>query len=255
MEAATMTQQQLPPATSPAPEPRKFGVSYAIAMSFIVLLLVVGIPIAYVFVMWNRAALDAPGRFGSAMTQFAAEALRPKLSVNQVVFSSVEEMHKEAKLLVLKTTVDADVTSEEGSSSWGVYWGTNVARVAVKGAHVQYSIDLQAMGTADFLYDDATQTLTVIAPHPQIDTDMVGIDPASIQTLDLRGGWMRWDKQDTRSHAIAELRPNVIIAASKPFLKKQADEAGREALTNLLSPMAQNLRAQGVKLDVKYRGE
>ena len=250
-----MTQQQLPAEERPTSNARKFGPSYAIAMSFMVLTLVVGIPLAYVFIMWNRAAIDAPARFGNAMTQFAADALRPKLSVNQVVFSSIQELHKESKLLVLKTTVDADVTSEEGTSSWGIYWGTNVARVAVKGAHVQYSIDLQMMGTADFLYDEATRTLTVVAPHPQIDTDMVSIDPASIQTLDLRGGWMRWDQQDPREHAIAELRPNVIIEASKPFLKKQADEAGREALTNLLAPMAQNLRTEGIKLDVKYRGE
>jgi hypothetical protein len=234
---------------------RKYSASYAIAMTLIVITLVVGIPLAYVFIMWNRAAIDAPARFGSAMTQFAADAVRPRFTVNQVVFSSLEEMHKEAKLLVLKTTVDADVTRQEGSTSWGMYWGTNVARVAVKGAHVQYSIDLETMGTANFLFDEPTRTVTVFAPHPTIDTDMVSIDPASIQTLDLRGGWMRWDKDETRDHAIAELRPNVIIEASKPFLKKQADEAGREALVNLLYPMAQNLQTQGIKLEVKYQGE
>ncbi len=164
-------------------------------------------------------------------------------------------MHKDAKLIVLKTTVDADVSREE-SSNWGYwYWGTNVARVAVKGANVQYVIDLANIGTSDFLYDDAAKTMTIILPRPHIDTDMVSIDPAKIQTLDLRGGWMRWDKQDTREHAMSELKPKIIIEASKPFLKKQAAEAGEDAMKTLLSPMAQNLGKDGIKIEVKYRGD
>ncbi len=224
-------------------------------MSFMILMLIVGIPLAYVFIMWNRAAIDAPGRIGSAMTQFAADAMRPRMTIHEVVFSSVQDMHKEAKLLVLNATVDADVTRQEGDTTWGIYWGTNVARVAVKGAHVQYFIDLEKMGTADFLYDDPTKTMTVIMPPPKIDTEMVGIDPAKIQTLDLRGGWLRWDKYTTREDAIAELKPKVIIEANKPFLKKEAAESGRTAMINLLSPLAQNLGKEGIKVDVKYRGE
>lgn len=230
------------------------GRPWASAVVWIVLLLVIGVPVGYVFVMWNHAALNAPARIGGAMTQFAADVLRPQKVVNDVVFTSIRDLHARQKLIVLESSIDADVTREEGDTSWGFYWGTNVARVAVRDARVQYCIDLSSLGTADFVYDHARKTLTVTIPYPRLDTQMVGIDPAKIQTLDLRGGWARLDKQSTRDSAIAELRPRIIIQASTPFMKKQAEEAGKTAMLNLLSPMAQTLGKEGVKLDVVYRG-
>lgn len=235
--------------------PRRISASWGVVIALVTLLVLVGVPLAYVFILWNRAAINAPTQVGNAIAHFAAEAVRPQVTINEIVFGSVQDLHREAKLVVLKATIDADVTREEGSSSWGMYWGTNVARVAVKGAKVQYTIDLQNMGTSDYQYDDSTKTMTVLLPHPHVDTEMVSIDPAGIQTLDLRGGWMRWNKYDTRDHAISELKPKIIIEANKPFLRKEADASGKEAMTKLLSPLVENLGKQGVGVQVKYRDE
>ncbi len=106
---------------------RRVGMWGSVGMVVVALVLVVGIPMGLVVVRWNQAAMDAPGRIGGAMTQFAADVLRPKMSVNEIVFASLRELHREVKLSVLTTTMDVDVTREEGSSSWGIYWGTNVA--------------------------------------------------------------------------------------------------------------------------------
>ncbi len=128
-------------------------------------------------------------------------------------------------------------------------------RGAVRGAKVQYVIDLAGMGTSDFVYEDSTRTLTVLVPRPRVDTEMVAIDPSKIETLDLRGGWARLDKQETREHAIAELRPKVIMQANAPIAKKEAEAAGKEAMAQFLSPLAGNLKNEGVSVAVAYRGE
>ncbi len=241
-----------PAPTSAAPV-KRWTTSWAIAAVLIAGILAIGIPLGVAFLMWNRAAIDAPKNLGDAMRGFATDVLQPKVTVNEVVFASIQDMQRQQKLVVLQTTVDADVTREEGSSSWGMYWGTNVARVAVKGAHVQYAIDLSSLGTSDFIYNESAKTLTVTLPPPHLDTTMVSIDPAQIETLDLRGGWMRWNKQETRENAIAELRPKIIIQANTQFMQKEAREAGIDAATRFLAPLMTNLTKDGVKLNVTYR--
>ena len=221
--------------------------SWPKAAVIITLLLVIGAPLAYVMISWNRAALDAPGRMMSAL----GEAVRPRININQIVLTSIGDLHRVSKLVVLKTNVAADVTRDESSSSWGMYWGTNTARDIVKDAHVQFLIDLEAIGTSNYVYDESKKTLILVVPAPRLDPD-VSIDPATIQTVDLRGGWARWDKTDTRDDAIKELVPTVIIQANSPLLKKEAKEAGIEAMTNWCKPLADTLAQDGVTLTVKY---
>ncbi|HVS72874.1 MAG TPA: DUF4230 domain-containing protein [Phycisphaerae bacterium] len=249
------------PAPRPAPaaarpsKPGRFGTPWAVAAVFIVGILVAGVPFGILVVTWGNTVAGAPGRVGTALTQMAADAMRPKFFLREIVVSNIEDLKRQQKLVVLEPVVSADVTREEGDSSWGMYWGTNVARVAVKDAHTQYVIDLSGMQTSDYLYDDSAKTLRVIVPKPRLDMDMISIDPAKIQTLDLSGGWARWDKRDTRDRAIAELKPTIIVQASKPFIKEQANEAGIAAMQSILSPLAQALKPQGVKVEVHYQGE
>ncbi|MGN6366784.1 MAG: DUF4230 domain-containing protein [Phycisphaerae bacterium] len=242
-----------PASASGVPARTKSHTPLALAIVLSAGILTIGIPLGMAFLMWNRAAIDAPKHLGDAMRGFAADVLQPKVTVNEVVFASIQDMQRQQKLVVLQTTVDADVTREEGSTAWGMYWGTNVARVAVRGAKVQYAIDLSSLGTSDFTYNESAKTLTVTLPPPHLDTTMVSIDPAQIQTLDLRGGWMRWNKQETRENAIAELRPKIITQANSPFMQKEAREAGLDAVTRFLTPLMTNLTRDGVKLNVTYR--
>ncbi|HUO10693.1 MAG TPA: DUF4230 domain-containing protein [Phycisphaerae bacterium] len=263
-----MSQQisNVPPPPLPAPPPaaegafqpmpiivKKASTAWAVAAVFIAAFLIVGIPLGITFILWSRAAMNAPTQLGNAMRDLAADVLQPRTTVNEFVFASVQDMQRQQKLVVLQTTVDADVTREEGSTSWGMYWGTNVARVAVHGAHVQYYIDLTTLSTGDFIYDAPAKTLTVTLPPPRLDTSMVSIDPGQIQTLDLRGGWMRWNKEETRDNAITELRPKIIIEASVPLMQKEAREAGQEAVTRFMSPLMTNLSKEGITLNVRYR--
>jgi hypothetical protein len=222
---------------------------WPIAAVMMVAVLVVGLPIAYLVI---RAA-NAPGRLVDSLSRAIADAARTKVTVNELVLTSVTNLHKENKLVVMTSEISADVTREEGSSSWGMYWGTNVARVAVKNARVQYVVDCGKMQTSDFIYREQEKTLAVTLPRPHVDTSMVAIDPAQVMTLDLRGGWARFDKTDTRDRALAELRPKIILQASAPYLREIAETRGIEAMTKFLQPMADSLLRDGITVRIAYR--
>jgi len=234
------------------PVPPKASSRWPIAAVLIVMLLVVGGPFAYMLVSWSNRVANAPRELAESFAHAAAEAARPKIEINTVINNTIADVQKQNKLVVFETTVNADVTREEGASSWGVYWGTNVARVAVRDARVQYVIDLNRLGTSDFQYDRESKLLTVCLPRPRVDTSMVNIDPARIQTLDLRGGWARFDKQETRDSAIATLRPQVINQAQAPFVRELAANAGIDSMTHLLEPLANALAQDGAKLKISY---
>lgn len=226
--------------------------AWPMAAVFITFILMVGGPIAYVLISWNRAAINAPAKIVQTLSNFAADAARPKINVNELVLTSLGDLHKQSKLVVLKTSINADVTRDEASSRFGIYWGTNTARVLVKDARVQYYIDLAKTSTMNYRFDAASNVLTLTLPKPRLDTEMVGIDPGQISTLDLRGGWARFDKAATRENAILELRPTIITQANAPLVKKQAEEAGREAMGAWLRPLTDSLNKQGVRLRVEY---
>lgn len=259
--AVTKAPQAGPPGTPrpvlravlPNRPPGRYGTPWAVAAVLIVGMLIAGIPFGILVVTWGKAASEAPAKIGAAFTQMAADVMRQKIEVTTIVNNSLEDIRRQQKLVVLSETVTADITRQEAVSSWGVYWGTNIARVIVKDAKAQFYIDLADLGTSDFQYEAATQTLHVYVPRPRLDTEMISIDPGNIQTVDLRGGWARWDKQDTKDHAIADLKPAVILQVNKPFVRKEAEAAGLEAMTKLLGPLADAVNQKGAKVDVLYR--
>ena len=227
--------------------------AWAVAAVFIAGIVAVGVPTGYVVMKWGGAMVDGPAKVSGALARAAADAMRPRLTVSEVVMNSVQQLRKENKLVVFTADISADVTRQEGSSAWGIYWGTNVSRVAVRDAKVQFVIDLSKLQTSDVIYDDHAKMLTLFLPRPTIDAAMVAIDPGKIQTLDLRGGWARFDKSDTLGHAIAELRPQVLTQAEAPFVRELAQSAGIDAATKLLGPLAGALSHDGMDIRVTYR--
>ena len=223
--------------------------AWPVASVFLTLILVVGLPAGFMV----YRAVTAPSRFVSTISQAAADAVRPKVTIHEIVLNSISDVHKESKLVVLSAGISTDVTREEGSSSWGIYWGTNVARVAVKNARVQYVIDCGTLRTSDYVYNEPARVLSITFPRPQVDTSMVNIDPGQVETLDLRGGWARFDKEDTKDHALAELRPKIVVQAQAPYIRELAEARGMEAAGRLLQPLADALNRDGVRLSVAYR--
>jgi hypothetical protein len=203
----------------------------------------------YVMSPWVGAAKAMP----ATVREFVADVARPNIHIREIALSSVADVKRESKLVVLQSTINVDITREESGSSWGIYWGTNTARIRA-GATVQYVIDLNNLGTADVEFSEASKTVTIQVPRPILDGTMVDMDPSKVETLDLSGGWMRFDKRDTWDRALAELRPKVIQQASKDtLLQKEANESGREKLEQLFNGLANELRKEGVTVQVRYR--
>jgi hypothetical protein len=241
----------LPAAKQPSTKSSFLG--WPLATVLLAMVLIVGVPVAYVVMTWSHAVTSGPERLVNSLSAAAAEAVRPKVSINEIVVSSVADLRKESKLVVFSAKVNADVTQVETASSWGIYWGTNTARVIARDAGAPYVIDLSKLNTSDFVYNDEAKVLSLYVPRPKMDTDMVSIDPAKIQTVDLSGGWLRWDKQTTRDHALSEIKTNVVKQANAPYIRQLADAAGIESTTKLLQPMAETLAREGVTVKVNYR--
>jgi hypothetical protein len=175
------------------------------------------------------------------------------VDIHKIVVNSVADLKKESKLVVFKAQINADVTQTDNYSRFGVYWGANTARVMVRDAQVQYVIDMSNLQTSDYIYNEDAKVLSLFLPRPKLDTEMVSIDPAKIQTLDLRGGWARFDKLATRDQAIAELRPNILSQATAPYIRELAASNGIDATTRLLQPLADTLARDGVAVKVEYK--
>ncbi len=222
---------------------------WAIATVAIVLMLLIGLPTIYVIYKLVNAPADAVGAAG----RMVADAARPKIDIHSLALVTVEDVQRQSKLVVLQTTVTASIERAESAQSWGVYWGTNTARVVAREVKVQYAIDLRQFGESDLEYSASRRVVMVRVPRPVLDEEMVAIDPAKIETLSVQGGWARFDKQETRERAVQELKPRAVLAAKGMLIKKEAEAAGLEAMGNVLKPLAGRLGAQGVRVAVGYR--
>ncbi len=203
-------------------------------------------------VTWANSAANAPGRIGSAISDMMVKMAQPKITIHEMVLSTLQEVRKTNKLVVAEPILNVDVTREESYSSWGLYWGTNVARVLAQGVRTQFFVDMSQLSPSDFSFDEQNKILTVHVPQPRLDTQMVAIDPANIMTMDLRGGWSRFDKYDTRDHAIAALMPKTLAEANSPLTQRVADDAGIEALTRVFQPLANEIAHEGITVRVAY---
>ena len=142
---------------------REWSRAWALAAVLIVMTLAVAVPVGYVVMTWGKGVADAPGKFSGTLSQAAAEAVRPKVTVHEIVLDSLANLHKESKLVVFTADVNADITREEKCGELGIYWGTNISRVVVQQARVQYVIDLSRLQTSDMIYNEDARVLTDIS--------------------------------------------------------------------------------------------
>jgi hypothetical protein len=207
--------------------------------------------------------LDTPERVVASTGQAArdvlaaiAPAFRPNVQVKTLVISTLDDVKVTPKLVVLTAKVNATV-EKSSSTTWGfIDFGTTTVRVVARDNLIQYTIPLDDLSSNSFQYDSTTQTLTLLVPRPRIDTQFVSVqsDPELID-VETSNGWAKLDHYSgapLRTEARAELRDATILEGIKPWVRDEADRGGKKALTDLLKPLAAQLR-DGVKLDIRYR--
>jgi len=254
-----MSESQLPvgnskdiqPSGAPAAPHARGGNAWVIALPLLALILVIGVPVAYVIISWSNQLRTGPGRAADSVAHYFSDAVRPQIDVHTIVMSTLTDVKKTNKLVVAQPVGNIDVTRDDSYASMGVYWGTNRVRIIAHDTKAQFVIDLSRLQTSDFILNG--KTLQVTLPQPHIDVDMVSIDPSKIETVDSRGGWARFDKEETKKMAIAELKPRLIMQADTPLTRRLANEAGIEAMQNLLRPLALELAKEDIDIKVTYR--
>jgi hypothetical protein len=185
------------------------------------------------------------------MAESFGKALAPKVTVNNVVLTTVTSMQQKSKLVVLDTTIDVDVTKDESYSAMGfMYLGTNRVRLIARENRIQYVIGLEKQSAADFAFDDATKRLTITVPRPRLDEEMISVqsDPAKCYAAEYEGGWMRFDLRETLKHTQEMLRPALIAQGKNELVKHEAERAGLAAVRKFVEPMTASLREDGVKV-------
>ena len=244
------------PADSPAREPRG-RTGWPLAAVLITLLVMA--PITFVVYKLAGAAesvAQAPGKLATEVAGAFGKAVRPKVSIKNVVLTAVASMQHQAKLVVLDTTIDLDVTKDESYTALGcVYLGTNRVRVIARENRIQYVIDLAHASAGDFAYDEPGKRLTIYVQRPSLDEDMVSVqsDPAKCYPAEYEGGWMRFDKSETLAHVREMLRPAVVQQGRCDFVLHEAERAGIAAVKTFADPLVGSLKGEGIAVDVQYR--
>jgi len=237
-------------ADTPTPQGTKPRLLLWLVLGFVVLSTMI-VPL-YLIAYASKRTADLPYHAIDATTRAAAEIMRTRINIQDITLTTIKDLQKKSKLVVHEATIDADIQKSEEYRSWGVYWGTNTARVVVKNAKVQFVIPLEQVGSANFTYDETAKKLTVKVPAPRVDEDMVAIDPAQISVVDARGGWARFDKQETVDRARQALKPKVIEQAKSPLFKRVAEDDGKTAMKNFLAPLIEQLGKEGVTVEIEY---
>src|ERR1041384_4013425 len=82
--------------TNPANTAPRRSSSWPLAAVFITLILIVGGPVAYMLIRFTNGAANAPERFARAISQAAADAVRPRLTINEIVLNAIDDVHKQS---------------------------------------------------------------------------------------------------------------------------------------------------------------
>jgi hypothetical protein len=222
----------------------------------VVALIVVGGGVVAVEILGRHAerTVRGPGETVEHLADRLGDLLRPNVTAKTIVFNAVGEMKKQKKLVVLTVEVTAEIHKENQKSWLGVNWGTTTVDLKAPGK-VQYFVPLERFGPSNFVVAADRRSMVVRVPEPVLDREIVEVesDPAKLEVR-TEAGWARlasWSGKALEDSAKAELRRNVLAAGDAPLVHAQAETAAREAVLEILKPLAEALK-EGVEVRVEF---
>ena len=234
---------------------------WAVAAVLITGILVVGFLVySVVYRLPHEAATVAVETVGTTMDRIAdipeglAAAFKPNVDVNTTIHRSIDELKKEAKLVVLTASVDVEVSkTSEKRILWDMLQlGDTSVRLRVPGNKVQYYIPVAGLSKDNFEYDPATGFVCLHLPEPLLDRDFVDVqsNPDVIEA-ETQVGWGRLDAfsgEFLEDEARRALRESVLEEGASKLI---SDKARVEA-ESVVSALLANLTA-GLREDVAFR--
>ncbi|MCC6488215.1 MAG: DUF4230 domain-containing protein [Candidatus Hydrogenedentes bacterium] len=276
---ANPEEKPAPVAAQAAPEPTvtkvivrtRAAAPWAIAAVLITGILVVGFLIYSVtYRLPHEAATVAVETVEDTVDKIAeipqgiAAAFKPNVDVNTTIHRSIDELKKEAKLVVLTASVDVELSkTSEKRILWDMLQlGDTSVRLRVPGNKVQYYIPVAGLSQENFEYDPSTGSVCLHLPEPLLDREFVDVqsNPDTIE-VETQVGWGRLDAFSGKfleHEARRALRESVLDEGSSKLLADKARTEAESVVTALLSNLTTGLRedvAFRVTFDARGPGE
>ena len=241
-------QEQIASKTAEPGPPRGSGTAWAIAFALVSITAIAAI----VYLLRECS----PAHVARNVTAGIAQAFQPKVNATTVINTTLTRMVDQSKLVVLRTSVNVEITKSNEKEIWGIPLGVTKVALRALDNRVQYYVPLTNLTKSDFRYDDVHKRLTVRVPAPLIDEDMVEVqsDPSKIE-FRTEIGWARLNTrsgQFLRDQAQRELRPAIIREGNNSLYIDKAKMNARENLKKALEPLASQLK-DDVELEVEFK--
>ena len=182
-------------------------------------------------------------------------ALKPSIDAKSIFSQLLGGTDRTRKLVVVTQTVDVDLYREYHKRVLNDWFpaGSAWVRVKVLDNQVQFYVPVEEITGQNFVYDDLTRTLRLISPALRIDREMVSVqsDPAKI-IFEEKGSWVPLigpKVEALRNEAMAELKSEVLRAASHELVKEEARREAQKALDQFFGMLKASLR-DDVKLQI-----
>jgi hypothetical protein len=172
--------------------------------------------------------------------------------IETMVHSSVQELQRQSKLVVLSGSITVYVSEHDPPAAFfGVPLGDGAdVLVVAPENHFQYVVSLKDLSPADFAVDLFGNKVTVTVPAPVLDEEIVEVQSNPRKIVGMSSlGLLRFSADNVRELAQRRLRPKVLEQARTKWIEEEARRVAELSLRSLLSPLVK----RGLDLEVRFR--
>src|SRR3954451_12632849 len=131
-----------PVSTTSSRGPSGSGTAWAIAFAVVAVT-----AIAAVAFLFRECS---PAHIANVTSSGLAQAFRPRVNVNTVIYTTVSNMVNQSKLVVLANHINVDLSKSNEKVVWGFPLGTTTVKVRALDNVVQYYVPLTNISKSDF---------------------------------------------------------------------------------------------------------
>lgn len=169
--------------------------------------------------------------------------IRSREVMHQMVYSAVEQIRQESKLVVMSTelAVSCTLSSDRVAEIWGIplHMGTTTVRLTASGNKVQYVIPVESIHADLFSWDEVRRVVRLKVPEPVLDETLVEIQSnpdkmsVSVETTGVR--LKAFSGKQLEEDLRRQLRDLVLQEARRqPLLQERAKAHAGEVLRTWL---------------------
>lgn len=165
--------------------------------------------------------------------------LQTREVMHQMVYSAVEKIRQESKMVVMSTelSVTSTLSSDKVAEVWGIplHLGTTTVQLTAAGNKVQYIIPAEAFNADMFVWDEIRRVVHLKVPEPVLDESLVEVqsnpDKISVSIVTTGTRLKAYSGKKLEGDLRRQLRDLVLQEARRnPLLQDQAKTHAAEVL-------------------------